>query len=145
MTRRIGRKRRTWKRGTIVRIGVIVALIVVYSGYSIATPSAVQVPKVESSATDTTLLKVTLHNPTFKLVTGQLLSVETEVDIPRQGGGSRVLGSLAQTYPFTLFPQSSTELDVAMNSRVLPEVQYDITLHIDGVGQNITTVTLPKA
>ncbi len=116
----------------------------VYAVYLLTTASAVEVPKIQASSVEPTVLIITLHNPTLKFVTGQLLSVGTEVDItPSRSGSARVLASVPQTYPFAIFPGSSTELTVAMNFRVLPGVDYDILLQIDGVGQKTATVRLP--
>lgn len=90
-------------------------------------------------------MKVTLHNPTLKFVTGTLYRIDTLVEIPRGDGETTVLQSIPNEYPLTLLPQSSQDFTIPFNGRILPGVDYDFYFRIDGVGQKTITVTLPKA
>ncbi len=128
---------------TVVRLSLTVLAIGIYAAYSVLTPTTLEVSKLESPQPDTRVLQVTLHNPTYKLVTGNLHRVETLVDVTSHSGGTTNLSSLGADYPFTLLPQGSAEIDVAMNSRVVPAVDYDVILNVDGAGQQTITLKLP--
>ena len=145
MPRRVIRKSVREKARLLARVGIVIGVIALYSGYWVLTPARVQVTSVSTSVSQFNAMHVTLHNPTFKFVTGSIHRIEASVDVPTGHGGTTVLQSVPGDYPFTLFPQSSLQLTVPMIFRVLPGFDYDVTLRIDGFGENTTTITLPKS
>ena len=138
-TKRGGRR----KLRFLARITVVLVLVAAYAWYYVITPTALTA-KLAPSSSDQTILIVTLQNPTYKFVAGSVTRVDTGVDLPR-GNSTTVLQSIPGTYPFFLFPGLSQELNVPMNFRVLPGFDYDIYLQIDGVGQRIITLSIPKS
>lgn len=129
----------------IARVSVLVAVVGAYVIYWAVTPNAVEVPKLEPSPTEVNVLGVVLRNPSYKFVTGEIIRIETEVDVPSLGGGTTILQSIPAEYPFTLYPQGTVTVEVPMNFRVLPGVDYDIFLTFDGGGQQTVTIALPSS
>jgi hypothetical protein len=123
----------------------VVAVIAAYSAYWVLTPTHLQVAGISTSLAQPNEVHVTLHNPTFKIVTGSISRIEALTDIPNGRGGTTILQSVPGDYPFTILPQSSLQLTVPMNSRALPSLDYDLYLHIDWGGSNITTIKMPKS
>ncbi len=127
------------------RLAFVLAVLSVYAAYWVFTPSMIDVPHLQVSSSDPRVLIVTLHNPTFKFLGGELITIDTEQDVPNpRGGGNMTLASVPREYTFVMLPGLSQQLDIPMNSRVLPGVLYDITVNIDGVGRQTITVALPS-
>ncbi len=145
MSKKVVRRSRRDRLGFYARLGILVAVVAIYSAYWVITPTHVQVAGISASAVQSNAMQVTLHNPTFKVVTGSITRIEAEVDIPNGHGGTTVLQSVPGHYPFTLLPQSSLQLTVPMIFRVLPGFDYDVTVHVDGGSDNSTTIGIPKS
>lgn len=121
----------------------MLAIAIGYGAYWFLTPTQLEVPAIAASSSDQFVLNVTLHNPTFKIVGGEVITVQTEVDIRVPGRNeTAILASVPRTYYFLLAPQFSQTISVVMDARPLSNVQYDITFHVDGVGDQTVTVTL---
>lgn len=145
MPRRLTRSGSRNRVRSVAPLGILVAILAIYFGYWFSTPSNVEVSSISASVAAFDTMQVSLHNPTFKVVTGSIHRIEALVDVPTGHGGTTVLQSVPGDYPFTLLPQSSLQLNVPMIFRVLPGFDYDITLRIDGVGEKILTITMPKS
>jgi hypothetical protein len=101
---------------------------------------------VQASKTNGRILTVTLYNPTFKFLVGQLTQITTsaEEQNPRNSSRSVELGSAPLgPYQFNLLPFESLNIDVKMNARVLPGIAYTVVLDLTGAPEQTVTVNLP--
>ena len=129
---RTGKRKINWRR-LATRGGVVIAIVALYVAYWALTPTSLTVLSFSPSQNDNTVLVLTLHNPSVKFISGELLSIETGQGVPGPHGASELLGSIPKVYDFVVAPYQSVTLTVPMDYVMVP-AYYMINLHFDGLG-----------
>lgn len=142
---RYKKRKRNWRR---VGAGfvVVLALIAAYVAYWIFTPTQLTVTSMAPSSTNPSILILTIRNPTFKFLNGELTTVRSDIQIPNPSDPSRprILNSLDRIYQLSFSPLSSQTLSIPMDANLVPNHEYDIFIHLDYIGDQTIPAILPQ-